>query len=300
VLLTVQAALAEQLAVLESHDARAAELSVAREQALAAWRAEQARVTAARRAVAPQLAEATEAVLARLAMPRVHLSIAVGAAAGADVAGDANLADRSEESDTAGDVTFLLAANPGAPLLPLSRVASGGELARTMLALRLALDAHPHVDEEREGAAERQRAATLIFDEVDAGIGGEAATAVGEALAQLATDRQVLVVTHLAQVAAWSDAQVAVTKRQDDDTTVSVARRLEGEDRVVELARMLSGSPDSETARRHAAELLTVASRARAGRARAVRAGAGQGESQGESGGRGAPARRRRPAPIDR
>ena len=95
------------------------------------------------------------------------------------------------------DITFLIAANPGLPLLPLSRVASGGELARTMLALRLVLTEAPE---------------TLVFDEVDAGIGGTAATAVAESLARLGRRHQVMVVTHLAQVAALADTQIMVTK----------------------------------------------------------------------------------------
>ena len=104
----------------------------------------------------------------------------------------------------------------------------------------------------------------MIFDEVDAGIGGRAATAVGAALARLAADRQVLVVTHLAQVAAWGDAQVSVTKHQDADGTSSQVRALAGDERVVELARMLSGSPESASARQHAAELLGAGRRSRA------------------------------------
>jgi len=103
--------------------------------------------------------------------------------------------------------------------------------------------------------------ATMIFDEVDAGIGGQAASSVGAALARLAADRQVLVVTHLAQVAAWGDAQVTVTKHQDAEGTSSQVRLLEGEERVVELARMLSGSPESTSAREHAAELLEAVRR---------------------------------------
>lgn len=150
-------------------------------------------------------------------------------------------------------MTFLLAANPGSPLLPLARVASGGELARTMLALRLVL--------ARVGYTSPP---TQIFDEVDAGIGGATATAVGAALARLAANgRQILVVTHLAQVAAWAETQVAVEKEQGERSTASVARALSGKARTVELARMLSGSPGSAAARKHAGELLAEAVRAR-------------------------------------
>ena len=110
---------------------------------------------------------------------------------------------------------FLLAANPGLPLLPLNRVASGGELARSMLALRLVL-----VGRRRSGS----EAGTLVFDEVDAGIGGEAAQAVGDALADLAGHHQVLVVTHLAQVAAAADTQISVSKTVRGGSTFAAAR----------------------------------------------------------------------------
>jgi DNA repair protein RecN (Recombination protein N) len=113
-----------------------------------------------------------------------------------------------------------------------------------MLALRLVLtDAPP----------------TIIFDEVDAGIGGEAALAVGRALAEVGRRHQVLVVTHLAQVAAYADQQIGVRKEVAGRRTLAVTRSLDPEARVVELARMLSGQPDSPTARRHAQELLDQA-----------------------------------------
>jgi DNA repair protein RecN (Recombination protein N) len=102
---------------------------------------------------------------------------------------------------------------------------------------------------------------TLVFDEVDAGIGGQAAVAVGRALSTLGTSRQVFVVTHLPQVAAFADTQVAITKSTGRGTTSAAAVKLDDEGRVVELSRMLSGSPDSATARDHAAELLESARR---------------------------------------
>jgi DNA repair protein RecN (Recombination protein N) len=117
-----------------------------------------------------------------------------------------------------------------------------------MLALRLVLTAGPP---------------TLVFDEVDAGIGGEAAVAVGRSLAALAADHQVLVVTHLPQVAAFADAHVRVTKETDEDHTVARIEELDDGARVVELSRMLSGQPESRTARDHAEELLTSAARER-------------------------------------
>ena len=211
---------------LEGHEQRATELERERHDALAAIAAAEATVARARRAAAPRLAEAVERNLRELAMPHARFEVAVG------------------EADPGDDVTFLLSANPGEPALPLAKVASGGELARTMLAARLVLSEAPD---------------TLVFDEVDAGIGGEAAVAVGRSLAALGGDHQVLVVTHLPQVAAWADVQVAVVKEAAGGRTLAAARPVDGEDRVVELSRMLSGSPDSGTARSHAEELLASA-----------------------------------------
>ena len=215
-----------RVAELESHEHRAAALEEQWRDALSAIIAEEAAVGTARRAAAPDLAKAVQANLQQLAMPHARFEVAVGAA------------------DPGDDVTFLLSANPGEPALPLAKVASGGELARAMLAARLVLSEAPD---------------TLVFDEVDAGIGGEAAVAVGRSLAALGGAHQVLVVTHLPQVAAWADVQVAVVKEAAGGRTVAAARPVDGEDRVVELSRMLSGSPDSGTARSHAEELLASA-----------------------------------------
>ena len=157
-------------------------------------------------------------------MPRALLSIEVGGDAGESVA-------------------FLLAANPGAELQPLAKVASGGELARTMLALRLVLSHGPE---------------SLVFDEVDAGIGGEAAVAVGRALAGLGRSHQVLVVTHLPQVAAMASQHLAVRKEIRDDSTFASVGALSEDERAAELARMLSGDPGGEAALAHARVLLAA------------------------------------------
>ncbi len=214
----------QRLEALTDRDRLAVDLDGRRATARAALAEAERQVGAARRAAAPRLAEATLAHLVELAMPQARMAVEV-------------------EGEAGDDVSYLLAANPGSPPRPLVKVASGGELARTMLALRLVLSAAPP---------------TLVFDEVDAGVGGAAATAVGRALAALATDHQVLVVTHLPQVAAWAGVQVGISKREQDATTVTEAQVLAGTEREVELARMLSGSPDSTTARRHAAELLAA------------------------------------------
>jgi DNA repair protein RecN (Recombination protein N) len=219
----------QRLADLSSHDQRAAELDTQRAAALRERGLAEARVRAARLDAAPRLAKAVERHLRELAMPKAKLDVQIDGAAGEEV-------------------RVLLAANPGTPALPLAKIASGGELARAMLALRLALP-----------AAGDTTPPTYVFDEVDAGIGGAAATAVGRALAKLARRRQVLVVTHLPQVAAYADHHVDVHKTAQTRSTTVRADLVVGATRVVELSRMLSGSPESATAREHAAELLRTA-----------------------------------------
>ena len=143
-------------------------------------------------------------------------------------------------------ITFLLAANTGEPALPLSKAASGGERSRVALALRLAL-------------ADADHTPVLVFDEVDAGIGGATANAVGRKLAKLAEGRQVLCVTHLPQLAAYADTHFSVSKRQSGQRTAATVVELDEPARVEELSRMLSGMPDSVVAIDHAAELLATA-----------------------------------------
>jgi DNA repair protein RecN (Recombination protein N) len=223
-----------RLEELESHDRRAAELDGMRAAAVAAVAKAERAVGAARRRAAPALAAAVEGHLRDLAMPKARVEVVVG------------------DADPGDDVTFLLGANPGEAALPLAKVASGGELARTMLACRLALR-----------SAGTGGAPVVVFDEVDAGIGGAAALAVGRSLAALADPLQVLVVTHLPQVAAFADCHIAVRKDERDGRTVAEATVLDSEARVAELSRMLSGMPESDTAREHAAELLAGAARER-------------------------------------
>ncbi len=216
------ASITERLAELESYDTRAAALEHERAAALRIAGEAAAAVGSARRAAAPRLATAVEANLRELAMPNAQVTVEVGA-------------------DPGDDVSFQLSANPGSPTLPLTKVASGGELARSMLALRLVLSDAPD---------------TLVFDEVDAGVGGTAAVAIGQALAKLGHQHQVLVVTHLPQVAACATTQVAVTKHVHRNVTTATATPVSGGERVEEIARMLSGMHASKSAREHAVELL--------------------------------------------
>ena len=224
----------DRLRDLEGFEERAAELERDRAAAIAHERDEASRVGATRRAAAPRLAGLIEGRLRELAM--VHASVAVEVGDGPD--------------DHPGDrVQFLLAANPGSPLLPLTRVASGGELARAMLALRLVLTV------DAPTSADGTAVDTLVFDEVDAGIGGSAANAVGEALEALGRHHQVLVVTHLPQVAARARHQIVVSKQVCDGVTFAGVEAVDGDERVGEVARMLSGT-DSDEAREHARSLL--------------------------------------------
>jgi DNA repair protein RecN (Recombination protein N) len=150
--------------------------------------------------------------------------------------------------DPADQVEVRFRANSGDVERPLAKVASGGELARVMLAIRLVLSSGP---------------ATLVFDEVDAGVGGEAALALGRALFSLASNHQVLVVTHLPQVGAFADQHVVVEKEDDGVSVSSTLKTVSGNERVIELARMLAGQPESKSGQKHAIELLEIAARKR-------------------------------------
>ena len=221
-----------RLEELDSFEERAARLEADLASAQAdADRAAQI-VAAGRREAAAGLGTAVEVHLRDLALPRARFEVTVDGPAPAD------------------NVVFGFSANPGEPVLPLAKIASGGELARVMLAARLVLTAGPP---------------TLVFDEVDAGIGGEAAVAVASALSRLGREpgRQVVVVTHLAQVAAFADSQIVVSKRDEGGRTVARAQPVESDERVRELGRMLSGRPDSASAREHAQELLDAAASTR-------------------------------------
>ena len=226
---------ADRVGSLMTVEARAAAVGESLAEARRLLHEAAAEVGRARRAAAPRLASRLGEVLATVALANAVVEVSV----------------TDDGPLSAGDrVELLVSMNPGLSPQPLTKVASGGELSRTMLALHLVLSAGPP---------------TMIFDEVDAGIGGATATSIGRALAGLATAHQVLVVTHLPQVAAYADAQLAVTKEVVDGrgrrgaTTSTTIRHLEDDDRVIELSRMLSGSPESSTAQEHAVELLSAA-----------------------------------------
>jgi DNA repair protein RecN (Recombination protein N) len=203
----------------------------------------------ARRRAADGFAAAVAAELAELAMPHARLQVDLNRSS--DAAGlELDGARVSFGPYGVDEVEILMAAHPGASFRPLARGASGGELSRVMLGIEVVLAGQDPVP-------------TFVFDEVDAGVGGRAAVEIGRRLARLARDAQVLVVTHLPQVAAFADQHLLVSKSDDGSVTSSDVRRLEGQDRVRELSRMLAGLDESLLAQGHAEELLATAAEAK-------------------------------------
>jgi len=240
-----------RLLELDGTDERIAELTERRDQIRSGLAETGRALSAARTKAATRLGKAITAELGSLAMPHARLTVAVSQT---DDEHGLLVEGRPVRFGPSGidDVELLLAANTGAEPRPLGKGASGGELSRVMLAVEVTLAAsHP--------------VPTFVFDEVDAGVGGKAAVEVGRRLAMLARHAQVLVVTHLPQVAAFADRHVVVVKSSDGTVTSSGLTTLDGEGRVRELSRMLAGLEDSETALAHAEELLATAQEARAG-----------------------------------
>jgi DNA repair protein RecN (Recombination protein N) len=223
---------AAELAGLDSSDEAIAALRTRAEELRVAVIAAAKTITARRTAAAARLAKAATAELAHLAMGKSRLMVAV-----------TPLPELG--ADGADHVELLLAAHAGAPEIPVARGASGGELSRIMLALEVVL-------------AGADPVSTLVFDEVDAGVGGRAATEIGSRLAALAKRHQVIVVTHLAQVAAFADRHYVVDADADGSVGASAVRAVDDQERLVELARMLGGT-DGATARAHAADLRVAA-----------------------------------------
>ena len=224
--------LAEQLADIEHKRTRLAQLEQEQQQALEAYRAAADELGECRRRSAHAMAMAITDRIRTLGMPEGKIQVNV--TPGADLKPHRNGNNRVE---------FLVSVNPGQALLPLRKVASGGELSRISLAIQ--------VSANQEGSA-----ATVIFDEVDAGISGGIAEIVGSLLHKLATDRQVLCVTHLPQVAAQGDNHCRVTKSFDKTSTETQVHTLNDEQRVEEIARMLGGVSISQQSRDHAREML--------------------------------------------
>ncbi len=265
-MLAFQADTRQRLDELQRHDERAATIDEELRQMAKAERRARDLITKLRREAAEPFAASVREHLGRLALGNARFHVAVLTD---DEAGDAaGVADTDLGVDDS-KVVFEFSANPGSDLAPLAKVASGGELARVMLALQLAL-----INRGKAGAVGARNLGSsvlsaLVFDEVDAGIGGETALSVGDALAELGAGRQVLVVTHLAQVAASADAQIHVRKAVEADAggramTRTTVSKLSEAERVGEVARMLAGDPASPAALRHA-EVLLASRRSRRG-----------------------------------
>ncbi|MFC4002448.1 DNA repair protein RecN [Prauserella oleivorans] len=239
----------ERLAGMDTSDEALAALAARRDELAAELARHAATVSRERRSAATRLAGQVTAELAGLAMGQAEIELTVrnrsadqGDPHALRVGGDLVHAG----PDGVDDVELMLKAHSGAQPLPVHKAASGGELSRVMLAIEVVL---AHADPVQ----------TLVFDEVDAGVGGRAAVEIGKRLATLARTHQVLVVTHLPQVAAFADRHLVVDKGTDGGITRSGVTVLEQSERVDELARMLAGLDDTETGRAHAEELLSAA-----------------------------------------
>jgi DNA repair protein RecN (Recombination protein N) len=239
---------AEQLAEVEGDDERIAALQT-EDAALEASLGElAAALSQARRAAAERFGDAVSAELVELAMPHAQVLAEVTSRDSTDglLVDGRRLAAGPDGVD---EVELLLVPHHGAPPRPLQKGASGGELSRVMLAVEVVF-------------AGSDPLPVMVFDEVDAGVGGRAAVEVGKRLARLARDHQVLVVTHLPQVAAFADQHLHVVKADDGAVTRSGVIALDDEGRVAELSRMMAGL-DSGLARGHAEELLAAAAQAK-------------------------------------
>ena len=199
-------------------------------------------LSASRFSVAKKLSTAITSEMVLLAMPNAKISVQVTTSDGS----------KPENFSATGldEVLFLFTSHTDGKLLPLSKAASGGELSRVMLSIEVVL-------------AKNSPVGTYIFDEVDAGVGGKAAIEVGKRLALLAQNSQVIVVTHLAQVASWADNHFVVSKNESGSVTQSNILEVSGADRRKEIARLLSGQEDSKTAQEHAGELLDMVAMSR-------------------------------------
>jgi DNA repair protein RecN (Recombination protein N) len=241
---------ARQLAEVENRDALLAELRADEARQAAAYCAAAETLTAARVSAAKALERAAEMQINELAM-KVHFSVQV-----------------RPQKDRAGwtahgwdEVGYLIATNAGEPLKPLEEIASGGEMSRVMLALKVTVEEAVLAGSYTGGRGVKRKIAlprTLVFDEIDIGIGGRAAEAVGQRLKALSKTQQVLCITHLPQIAAFADQHFLIEKTEAGGRTQTAIRRMEEDERVREIARMLSGATLTETSLRHAENLLSA------------------------------------------
>jgi DNA repair protein RecN (Recombination protein N) len=231
---------ARKLAEVEDRDEILKELRADLDEAAKTYKAAAIALSAERKAAAGKLAKLAEAQINSLAM-KVRFEVAVTAT------------ENQPHWTAAGwdEVEYRIATNPGEPLKPLHEIASGGEMSRVMLALKVSVE---------EGAVKPKKKTptprTLVFDEIDIGIGGRAAEAVGQKLKSLSRGQQVLCVTHLPQIASFADQHFVVEKREADGRTKMQIRLLDDRARTHEVARMLSGATVTETSLQHAAQMI--------------------------------------------
>jgi DNA repair protein RecN (Recombination protein N) len=253
---------ARKLAEVEDRDAILNKLRVELEKFAATYCIAASSLTTQRRAAAQKLARLAESQINSLAM-KARFEIAVESAE--VLASDGEATDKNGDGALApgGDpvwtphgwdqIEFRIATNPGEPLKPLTEIASGGELSRVLLALKVAVE-----ESSSKNHKMRPTPRTLVFDEIDIGIGGRAAEAVGQKLKALGRVQQVLCVTHLPQIAAFADQHLAVEKRETQNRTKTQIRTLDDEARIREVARMLSGAKVTETSLQHAAQMIAA------------------------------------------
>ena len=227
-----------ELARLGAPEERERALEAQRGEAVASFLELARGLSRRRRAAGLELAARVQGELGQLAMEKTRFEVAFQPLASGDGEDTARWSDRGLDA-----VEFLLSPNPGEELRPLARIASGGELSRILLALNAV-------------AAVEAAAETLVFDEVDAGIGGRVAEVVGRKLRTVAETHQVLCVTHLPQIASLADRHYVVSKREVKGRTVTDVRPLDGPERIEEVARMLGGATITDTTRRHAREMV--------------------------------------------
>ncbi len=230
---------ARKLSEVEDRDEILKALRGDLEKAAAEYRKAASVLTSERQAAAARLAKLAEAQINSLAM-KSRFQVAVSRS-------DQESAWTSDGWDS---VEYRIATNPGEPLKPLTEIASGGELSRVLLALKVA------VEESSSKSKKKTTPRTLVFDEIDIGIGGRAAEAVGQKLKALGRAQQVLCVTHLPQIAAFADQHLAVEKREKDGRTQTHIRVLDDRARTHEVARMLSGAKVTDTSLQHAAQMI--------------------------------------------
>jgi DNA repair protein RecN (Recombination protein N) len=232
---------AHKLTEVEDRDEILKTLRADLEKAVAEYHQAASALTAERQAAASKLAKLAEAQINSLAMKsRFHVAV--------------SSADQESAWTSAGwdEVKYLIATNPGEPLKPLVEIASGGELSRVLLALKVT------VEESSSKSKKKTTPRTLVFDEIDIGIGGRAAEAVGQKLKALGRVQQVLCVTHLPQIAAFADQHLAIEKREDHGRTQTRIRVLDDSARTHEVARMLSGAKVTDTSLQHAAQMIAA------------------------------------------